>query len=223
MSSSSPSLSSFLRKSAPTNVHHLRRPRREAPRRLRHAVSTVTAPLPPATAPPPLPPGHHRHHSHHRPPPLLYGSTPDTRILTRCPVVLAERNAALVAPGANVRGFASEPPRLFFLSFPLSPFHPLSISVDICLSLSLSLLFLTLLSIVHARARSLARGKKRRRRHQRRSASSLLKCETAKPPAAKQRDTLSRGFPLLVSSSRVALSLRLSPSVRSYVRTSVPR
>lgn len=63
---------------------------------------------------------------------------------------------------------------------------------------------------IYARARSLTRGKKRRRRHQRRSASSLLKCETAKPPAAKQRDTLSHSFPLLVSSSRVVLSPSLS-------------
>lgn len=66
---------------------HSRRPRREAPRRLRRAVSTVTAPLPPAAAPPPR---YHRtttaaaHITDRR---RYYGGTPDTRILTRCPVV----------------------------------------------------------------------------------------------------------------------------------------
>lgn len=132
--------------------------------------------------------------------------------------MLAERNAALVAPGANVPRIRERLPDSVPLNlFSLSRFHPPFVSRPP----SLFLFFFTLLSIVRARARSLARGKKQRRRHQRRSASSLLKCETAKPPAAKQRDTLSRGFPLLVSSSRVVLSPSLSvrPFVRPYVRT----
>lgn len=72
------------------------------------------------------------------------------------------------------------------------------------------------ISIGHARARvPLARGKKhpsQRRRRQRR----LLKCETAKRPAAKRRDTLSCAAHLSSYLHLASSSLR-RPSIRPYV------